>query len=135
MEEFHDFYRQLAQDSDHHYRWLVENYSQRQGEEPSSVTEQFLKPVTLEDIEEVFNKLSQDVNEAPQAAQTTQAAQAATEATQATQAATEATQATQAATEATQAATEATQAATEATQAPQTAQAEAEVPKGKQGFT
>ena len=97
------------------------------GREPSSVTEQFLKPVTLEDIEEVFNKLSQDVNEAPQAAQTTQAAQAAT------QAATEATQATQAATEATQAATKATQAATEATQAPQTAQAE--VPKGKQGFT
>ena len=84
MEEFHDFYRQLAQDSDHHYRWLVEKG--RQGEEP--LAEQFLKPVTLEDIEEVFNKLSQ-------AATTTQT-QAATEATQATQAATEATQAPQA---------------------------------------
>ena len=127
MEEFHDFYRQLAQDSDHHYRRLVENYSQRQGEEP--LAEQFLKPVTLEDIEEVFGKLSQDVNEAPQAAQTTQAAQAATEATQAAQAATEATQTTQAA----QAATEATQAlqAAQAAQTPQAAQAEAEVPKGK----
>ena len=100
MEEFHDFYKQLAQDSDHHYRWLVENYSQRQGGEPSSVTEQFLKPVTLEDIEEVFNKLSQDVNEAPQAAtQTTQAATQATQAedvNEALHAATEATQATQA---------------------------------------
>ena len=84
MEEFHDFYRQLAQDSDHHYRWLVENYSQRQGEEPSFVAEQFLKPVTLEDIEEVFSKLSQDVNEAAQAA--TETTQAATEATQAPQA-------------------------------------------------
>ena len=123
MEEFHDFYRQLAQDSDHHYRWLVENYSQRQGEEPSFVAEQFLKPVTLEDIEEVFGKLSQDVNEAPQAAQTTQAA------TEATQAATEATQTTQAA----QAATEATQApqAAQTPQVTQAAQAEAEVPKGK----
>ena len=65
MEEFHDFYRQLAQDSDHHYRWLVEKG--RQGEEP--LAEQFLKPVTLEDIEEVFSKLSQ-------AATTTQTTQA-----------------------------------------------------------
>ena len=117
MEEFHDFYRQLAQDSDHHYRWLVEKG--RQGEEP--LAEQFLKPVTLEDIEEVFNKLSQ-------AATTTQAATEATEATQAPQATQTATEATQAATEATQA-PQTAQAATEATQAPQTAQAE--VPKGK----
>ena len=58
----------------------------RQGEEP--LAEQFLKPVTLGDIEEVFSKLSQ----AATTTQTTQAAQAATEATQAPQAATEATQ-------------------------------------------